>query len=97
LRDADWAGLAHGVEIRVPLVDAVLFQTLAPWLGRAGGPDKRAMAQTPKMPLPQAVLERPKTGFFIPVGEWLAEEGSSAGEWGLRGWAKRVYRSFNPA
>ena len=24
LRDADWAGMAHGVEIRVPLVDARL-------------------------------------------------------------------------
>src|SRR6185503_10764839 len=29
LRDADWAGMAHGVEIRVPFVDARLFQTLA--------------------------------------------------------------------
>jgi asparagine synthase (glutamine-hydrolysing) len=97
LRDADWAGLAHGVEIRVPLVDAVLFQTLAPWLGRTGGPDKRAMARTPKTPLPAAVLERPKTGFFIPVDEWLAEEGASPGARGLRDWAKRVYRAFTAA
>lgn len=92
LRDADWAGLAHGVEIRVPLVDAVLFHTLAPWLGRAGGPDKRAMALTPKTPLPEAVLTRPKTGFFIPVREWLAgDDGAGSG---LRGWARRVYAGF---
>ena len=26
LRDADWAGMAHGLEIRVPLVDPVLFR-----------------------------------------------------------------------
>ena len=30
LRDADWAGMAHGVEIRVPLADSALLRTLAP-------------------------------------------------------------------
>jgi asparagine synthase (glutamine-hydrolysing) len=95
LRDADWAGMAHGVEIRVPFVDARLFQDLAPWLGRAGGPDKRAMALTPKAPLPDAVLRRPKTGFFVPVREWLAgEEKPDPGQPGLRGWARRVYAAF---
>ncbi len=29
LRDADWAGMAHGVEIRVPLVDKTLLERLA--------------------------------------------------------------------
>src|SRR5215468_4190608 len=30
LRDADWAGMAHGVEVRVPLVDATLLERFAP-------------------------------------------------------------------
>jgi len=30
LRDADWAGMAHSIEIRVPLVDFTLLATLAP-------------------------------------------------------------------
>ena len=34
LRDADWAGMAHGVEIRVPLVDETLLQSLASVMGR---------------------------------------------------------------
>ena len=30
LRDADWAGMAHSLEIRVPLVDFTLLGALAP-------------------------------------------------------------------
>ena len=32
LRDSDWAGMAHSLEIRVPFVDAELFRRLAPLL-----------------------------------------------------------------
>lgn len=86
LRDADWAGMAHGVEIRVPLVDVALFRALAPVLGRARAPSKRDMAATVSPALPDAVLNRPKTGFFIPVHDWLG-----GGARGLRGWARDVY------
>jgi asparagine synthase (glutamine-hydrolysing) len=95
LRDADWAGMAHGVEIRVPFVDAVLFRDLAPWLGRVRGPDKQTMARTPKTPLPDAILKRPKSGFFVPVRDWLTgEEKTDADAPGLRGWARQVYGAF---
>ncbi len=89
LRDADWAGMAHSLEIRVPLVDATLFKALAPVLGRPGGPGKRAMAAVPATPLPEAVMRRPKSGFAVPVRDWL--QGPAAAERGLRGWAKQVY------
>ena len=36
LRDADWAGMAHGVEIRVPLVDVTLLRSLAPAIDGLG-------------------------------------------------------------
>ena len=92
LRDADWAGMAHGVEIRVPLVDPVLFEGLAAVLGSVDGPDKQAMARALKTPLPAAVLERPKSGFFVPVRQWLqGDTGTASGARGLRDWAKRVY------
>ncbi|MHA1597303.1 MAG: asparagine synthase (glutamine-hydrolyzing) [Alphaproteobacteria bacterium] len=91
LRDADWAGMAHSLEIRVPLVDADLFTGLAGALALGQGPDKAAMAATPKTPLPDAVLNRSKTGFFVPVREWMS--GSSNGDRGLRGWAKTVYQA----
>ncbi|MBT6095894.1 MAG: asparagine synthase (glutamine-hydrolyzing) [Rhodospirillaceae bacterium] len=86
LRDADWAGMAHSLEIRVPLVDPVLFSALASSLGGATSPTKRDMALTPAKPLPDAVLNRLKTGFFVPVERW-AQEGAH----GLRGWAGKVH------
>ena len=90
LRDADWAGMAHSLEIRVPLVDADLFRALAPLLVSAAAPGKRDMARTPKTPLPDAVLSRPKTGFAVPVRDWL--QGAAGRARGLRGWAREVYR-----
>jgi len=30
LRDIDWASMAHSLEVRVPLVDAVLLRRTAP-------------------------------------------------------------------
>jgi len=49
--------------------------------------DKQAMAAAADPALPPAILNRPKTGFFVPVSQWL-------GESSLKGWARRVYRSF---
>jgi asparagine synthase (glutamine-hydrolysing) len=44
LRDANWAGMAHGVDIRVPLVDATLLRSIAPAIDRlgVGAPEGRA-------------------------------------------------------
>jgi len=88
LRDSDWAGMAHSLEIRTPLVDATLFTKLA-----ARGFSKIDMARSPATALPKNVLNRPKTGFYIPVREWLQGDESQAGaERGGRGWAKSVYQ-----
>jgi asparagine synthase (glutamine-hydrolysing) len=85
LRDADWAGMAHSLEIRVPLVDVALYRAVA-----AFGFDKQAMARAPKQPLPREIMTRPKSGFFVPVREWLGGSGESKDR-GLRGWARSVY------
>jgi len=73
LRDSDWASMAHGVELRVPLADWPLIQTLAPllphFIDRKG---KALLAQTPKAPLPSAIVDRRKWGFVIPVLQWLS-------------------------
>jgi asparagine synthase (glutamine-hydrolysing) len=91
LRDADWAGMAHGLEIRTPLVDATLLQTLAPLLAGACPPDKRALLTVARPPLPEAVVNRPKTGFGTPMADWQA--GTGAGRRGLRGWALALLRA----
>lgn len=92
LRDTDWAGMAHSLEIRVPLVDTVFFRRIAPMLAAAAPPGKRDMASSPAKPLPPEVLNRPKTGFSVPVRDWLLKDDPDAGERGLRGWARRIAR-----
>ena len=72
LRDADWAGMAHGVEIRVPFVDPHLRAAaeaagFAP--ARRGG--KRALARQLAPVLPESLLRRRKTGFHLPIADWL--------------------------
>lgn len=72
LRDADWAGMSHGLEIRTPLVDALLLRDVAPAIhGLHPGDGKRALAGSPRRSLPAFVTERAKTGFSVPIGAWL--------------------------
>jgi asparagine synthase (glutamine-hydrolysing) len=74
LRDADWASMAHSLEVRVPLVDVRLLQALARYPGRAK--NKRLLANTPRLPLPAKVIERSKTGFSTPIHRWLQHDES---------------------
>ena len=90
LRDTDWASMAHSLEVRTPLVDQTLLQQVAPLRARFPEINKQAMARTPQTPLPSAVLERPKTGFGIPVRQWLLEDLPDYNKRGLRGWAQYV-------
>ena len=94
LRDADWASMDHGLELRTPLVDVELIASLLPWFTGGNHLDKQAMARTPVLPLPLEVLQRPKSGFSIPVRDWHGGAGSPPKERGLRGWAQSIYRQF---
>ncbi len=94
LRDSDWAGMAHSLEIRVPFVDVALLARLAPLLGGDAPPSKGDMADTCRTPLPPEIRHRAKTGFVVPVREWVLGEtaGQEAGAArGFRGWARLVY------
>jgi asparagine synthase (glutamine-hydrolysing) len=74
LRDSDWASMAHGVELRTPLVDAWLLQDLMPVLrsfGRLNG--KALLAASPAIPLSDEIIHRVKTGFGVPLGIWKQE------------------------
>jgi ADP-heptose:LPS heptosyltransferase len=92
LRDTDWASMDHSLEVRTPLVDCELLRKIAPLLLGPSRPDKQAMARTPERPLPPEVLNRTKTGFSVPVREWLLQEDADfRAERGLRGWTRLVY------
>jgi len=90
LRDADWAGMAHSLEIRVPLVDTALLRGVLAMHAAGKAPTKRDMALCANPPLPESILNRPKTGFSVPVAQWL-------GETSLRGWARRVHAAATMA
>ncbi|MBT5266476.1 MAG: asparagine synthase (glutamine-hydrolyzing) [Rhodospirillaceae bacterium] len=90
LRDADWAGMAHSLEIRVPFVDLDLFRDLAPLIAGDNPPVKRDLVALAGDRLPEAARNRAKTGFSVPVRDWLADPEAVGGERGLRGWARHV-------
>jgi asparagine synthase (glutamine-hydrolysing) len=72
LRDADWASMAHSLEVRVPLVDVHLLRAVAPtMILLPTGAGKRSLAMSPSVALPSEVTDRRKTGFGTPVNEWL--------------------------
>jgi asparagine synthase (glutamine-hydrolysing) len=102
LRDSDWAGMGHSVEIRVPFVDVDLLRTIAPLLASKQPPSKRDMAAAATPLITTEMLDRRKTGFQVPVRAWLLtdlpdhlpDSPSRSADRGLRGWAKHVYRHF---
>jgi len=100
LRDADWAGMAHSLEIRVPLVDIELLRSTKQWTANGATPGKQILSEVPLRPLPEGVRYRPKTGFSVPVREWLFALGAANvapmknSDRGLRAWAKVVYSQF---
>jgi asparagine synthase (glutamine-hydrolysing) len=70
----DRASMAVALEARVPLLDVEVVQ-LAGWLTRdqrlRGGTGKWALRQVLYRHVPQALVDRPKMGFGVPVGEWM--------------------------
>ncbi len=72
LRDCDWASMAHSLELRVPLVDPWLLGSVAA-LGHepARTHGKAAVVRQAAPELPAALWDRPKSGFSIPVTEWI--------------------------
>ncbi len=98
LRDMDWASMAHSLEVRVPLVDAHLLRRIAPALVTRRERGKKILADAPAKPLPAAVRDRRKTGFTLPLKEWLRQESGGKVEFGKRTWARKVYETlFSPA
>jgi asparagine synthase (glutamine-hydrolysing) len=72
LRDSDWASMHHSLELRTPLVDFALLEALKPFLPTLPrGAGKAMLANSPANPLPHDVINRAKTGFSIPMTEWL--------------------------
>jgi asparagine synthase (glutamine-hydrolysing) len=95
LRDSDWASMAHSIELRVPFVDIELFTNLAPLIKSHVPPRKIDMAKSLKRSLPSEVLSRPKSGFSVPIRDWMMASDQTLSDRSIRGLAKFVSRRFN--
>jgi asparagine synthase (glutamine-hydrolysing) len=96
LRDSDWASMDHSVELRTPLVDAWLLREVQPLLGAYRQfPSKRLLAHAPYKPLPEMLINRPKTGFGIPVHTWLRQMGVAGDGGPSHLWARAVAAHYS--
>lgn len=70
----DRMSMAHSLEVRVPLLDTDFVEYAAGLPDDAklvGGEGKRLLKRAARGRVPDSVLDRPKQGFHLPVGEWL--------------------------
>ncbi len=76
LRDSDNMAMAHGLEIRVPMLDTRLVDFAASIPGRLrmpeGKPNKALLRSAFREHLREDLLSRPKMGFTLPITRWLA-------------------------
>ena len=103
LRDADWASMAHGLEVRVPLVDHILLGRIAHLSNRLHIPlGKNQLAAVARPALPSPVTNRAKTGFLTPIETWqrqsavirkMSSQQAAPGPW-ARNWARAVMSAF---
>ncbi|WP_395746998.1 asparagine synthase (glutamine-hydrolyzing) [Prosthecobacter sp.] len=78
LKDSDVMSMAHGLELRVPLVDRCLFEAVAriPAALRLQ-PGKRLLVDAVPE-IPRWISQAPKRGFLFPYEKWLASEWGGA-------------------
>jgi asparagine synthase (glutamine-hydrolysing) len=106
LPDSDAMAMAHGLELRLPLVDAVLQRQLAPIPAPQRLAPGKAMLQQAVPELPAWFSSRPKQGFRFPFQLWLDDPlrplplpvpstpaGLDLGPW-YRRWSLVVLRSW---
>jgi len=76
LRDSDVMSMAHGLELRVPLIDHVLAEKLMAlpgvWKMNENVP-KPLLVHALKGALPGDIVHRKKQGFTLPFERWLRE------------------------
>ena len=78
LTKVDRASMAHGLEVRPPLLDYRLVEwagLLDPAFKLDGGNGKRILKSALEKRLPHEILYRNKQGFALPVSDWLRRDG----------------------
>ncbi len=77
LRDSDFMSMAHGLEVRVPLIDHRLARRVlalpGTWKMNSGTP-KPMLIKAVGGSLPDRIVHRAKKGFTLPFEHWLRDE-----------------------
>lgn len=76
LRDSDVMSMAHGLELRVPLIDHKLAEAVMRIPGSAkinAGIPKPLFVKALGDDLPANIVHRPKRGFTLPLEDWLRD------------------------
>lgn len=80
LTKVDVASMAHGLEVRTPLVDRRVAEFAAKipesfnmtHRGEGHWTGKQLLKQVLRQHLPEDIIQRPKKGFSVPIDEWFA-------------------------
>jgi len=73
LKDADVMSMAHGLEVRLPLLDQRLVRyaaTMPPALKIGRGDNKAILRDAVQGIVPREIIRRPKMGFIFPMDIW---------------------------
>ncbi len=73
LRDTDAASMAASLEVRVPLLDHILWEKVAgvdPVRRFSPAGKKRLLRDLALSRLDPSLFDRPKSGFVLPIGKW---------------------------
>lgn len=100
LTKVDRASMAHGLEVRVPLLDHHLLEWvsgLPPALLLRGGEGKYLFKRALQAHLPEEILYRKKMGFSVPLAAWFRGPLRQRLQQGLRGGALAECGMFNVA
>jgi asparagine synthase (glutamine-hydrolysing) len=72
LRDSDVMSMAHGLELRVPLVDSALFDTVSRISSEVRLRPGKQLLIDAVPEIPEWILARAKSGFLFPYEDWLS-------------------------
>lgn len=95
LRDADVMSMAHGIEIRVPFLDAEFLKLslqLSTKIKYTGNYKKQLLIDSFKDIIPAQIWDRPKMGFTFPFQNWLINDQYAACKTGSK--IEGCYQSF---
>jgi asparagine synthase (glutamine-hydrolysing) len=98
LKDADWAGMAHGVEIRTPFVDVALIRALCDEDSECAYTKSDLRALLGRLSGEREGAAR-KVGFSVPYQLWFAPDPSGrqlTASQGIRRWCQHVIGASFP-